>query len=55
MSFGGGTLSSATDVVLSNPVANQYFGYSSGTLKLDNFPLTGAVAVVKKRCFLMRR
>ena len=50
MSFGGGgggssTISGATDVVLSNPASNQFFGYNGATSKWNNIPLVGTVAL----------
>lgn len=43
MSFGGGgggsaSISTATDVVLSNPATGQFLGYNTGTAKWNNTP-----------------
>jgi hypothetical protein len=35
-SGGGGTIGTATDVVLSNPSTNDYLGYAGGVNKWEN-------------------
>jgi hypothetical protein len=50
MSFGGGggsggTIGTATDVVLSNPSTNDYLGYVNGVNKWENLTLTGRAAL----------
>lgn len=47
MSFEGGnrTVSGATDVFVSSPAANQYFGYDTTSSKWINTPLSGKVAL----------
>jgi hypothetical protein len=42
---GGGAIADATDVVLSNPATNDYFGFDGTAQKWNNVPLKGKVAL----------